>query len=199
VLVEILVFSRQECLQQAFRNRIERHVNAPFFREFGDQAAITGVHARHDRRLVLGEHFIVGKILGDIPQDVTDYRRRSDENDHPGSKQKSQKTQHQTTTPSPLALLRRFDRCCNVHVCRLISAFPNPNRSISDVNPGPCATLANNVATKGRALFFSQEKAADCLFYYGRWAAICRDRNLSTDFTTALLTRFRQSLDCRRF
>ena len=74
VMVEVLVLGRDEGGLDAVRNRLDRQVQAPFVRVFGDQLSVRGVNARHHRRFVFGENVVVWQILGetrDIPGDTS--------------------------------------------------------------------------------------------------------------------------------
>ena len=68
MLVEILVLGGDEGVHDAVGNGGEGHIDAPLAGKLGDQVAVIGVDAGHDRRLVFGEHFVVRKILRYFPQ-----------------------------------------------------------------------------------------------------------------------------------
>ncbi len=63
VLVEALVLGRKERSDDALRNRVDRHEDAPLARIFRDQRAVMRMDAGHDRRLVLGEALVVRQVL----------------------------------------------------------------------------------------------------------------------------------------
>ena len=74
VLVEILVLGREERRLDPVRDRLDRQVEPPLVGVFGDQLAVGGMDAGHDRRLVFGQHLVVRQILGqarDVPGDCT--------------------------------------------------------------------------------------------------------------------------------
>ena len=50
---EVLVFGRNEGLDDMQRDRLVRHEDAVLVGEFGDQGTVAGVHARGDRRFIL--------------------------------------------------------------------------------------------------------------------------------------------------
>ena len=60
---EVLVLGRQEGVDNTLGHRVEGDEYAPLAGEFGNQAAVGGVDARHHGRLVFGEHLIVGQVF----------------------------------------------------------------------------------------------------------------------------------------
>ncbi len=61
--IEILVLGRKERLDHHGRNGFDRLEQSPFTREFGEQHAVCGMHARRHRRLIVHQHRIVGQIV----------------------------------------------------------------------------------------------------------------------------------------
>ena len=64
---EILVLGRDEGIDHELRHVLDRQIEAPLLRVFGDQAAIGRVHARHHRRLVVAKLRVVGQVLRIMP------------------------------------------------------------------------------------------------------------------------------------
>ncbi len=63
VLVEILVFRRDEGVLDLVRDGLDRQVEAALVGVFGHQLAVGGMHPRHHGRLVLGQRLVVGQIV----------------------------------------------------------------------------------------------------------------------------------------
>ena len=61
--VEILVLGRNERLDHFRRHGIDGNEGAVLTGIFGDQRAVSGVHAAHHRRLVIGQLRIVRQIV----------------------------------------------------------------------------------------------------------------------------------------
>jgi hypothetical protein len=87
MLVERLVLSRQEGVDEPFGHRTDWHEQPSFAGVFADQRAIAGMDARHHRRLVPGELLVVGQRLGGFPDDVAGSHGKSAERHEAGSKQ----------------------------------------------------------------------------------------------------------------
>ena len=110
VLVEALVLSRKEGGDDALGNGVDGHEDAPLARVLGDQRAVVRVDARHDRRLVLRQALVVGKILRGLPQQVAGSARRADEHDAGGREPEAQEAQEQALAPLASARRRRVGR-----------------------------------------------------------------------------------------
>ena len=110
VLVEALVLSRKEGGDDALGNGVDGHEDAPLARVLGDQRAVVRVNARHDRRLVLRQALVVGKILRGLPQQVTGSARRADEQNAGGSEPEAQEAQEQALAPLASTRRRRVGR-----------------------------------------------------------------------------------------
>ena len=68
VLVEILVLGSDEGVDDEFGYRLNGDIEPPLARIFGQQRAVRGVHARHDRRLIVLQLGIVRQRLRVMPQ-----------------------------------------------------------------------------------------------------------------------------------
>ena len=106
VLVEILVLGSQKGVDDHFRNRLDRQIQAAFLGIFAEQRAIGGMNARHHRRLIILKLRIVRQVLGKMP----DQPRRGGDADqkHHGSggeqeTQKPYQQAHQRISVSTLA------------------------------------------------------------------------------------------------
>ena len=75
MVVEILVLGRQERRLDAVRHGLDRQIEAPLARELAHQRAVGGMDARRHRRLVAGQHFVVGQVLGQVADIDPDARR----------------------------------------------------------------------------------------------------------------------------
>jgi len=64
VVVEILVFGREEGRFDAVGNGLNRQKQAAFTGIFRDQRAVAGMNAGRDRRRVARQNLIVGQVLG---------------------------------------------------------------------------------------------------------------------------------------
>ena len=73
-VVEILVLGRQEGRLDAVGHRLDRQIEPAFAGELAHQRAVGGMDARRHRRLVLGEHLVVGQVLGQVA-DIIPQRR----------------------------------------------------------------------------------------------------------------------------
>ena len=115
MLVEILVLGRDEGFDHTVRHRVERHIDAPLAGELGDHVAVIRMDAGHDRRLVFGEHFVVGQVLRHLPQDEGSRRGDGHEDDHACRKHEAEEAQQETAALAAAPLLRRLNRSRNVH------------------------------------------------------------------------------------
>ena len=64
MLVEILVFGRNEGRLDAVRNGLDRKIEAALTGIFGHQRAVAGMHARRYRRRVAVQDLIIWQVLG---------------------------------------------------------------------------------------------------------------------------------------
>ena len=116
MLIEILVLGGDESFGDAVGDGAERHIDAPLAGKLGDQVAVIGVNAGHDRRLVFGEHFVVRQILRHLPQDERRRSRHGHEDDHACGEQEPEEAQQEAAATATPPLLRRLDRSRNVHI-----------------------------------------------------------------------------------
>ena len=114
MLVEVLVLGGDESVDDAGRDRGDRHVDAPLARELGDQRAVIGVDAGHHGRLVFRQDFVVRQLARHLPQDEGGGTGRGDEHDHGRGEHETDETQEEPATAAPPAL-RRLDWLSNVH------------------------------------------------------------------------------------
>ncbi len=68
VRVEVLVLGREKRVLDELRHGGDRHEHTALHGVFGQQAAVTGMHARRDRRLVVGELAVVRQIPAVLPE-----------------------------------------------------------------------------------------------------------------------------------
>ena len=142
MLIEILVLGRDEGVDDAGRDRGDRHVDAPLARELGDQRAVIGVDAGHHRRLVFGEHLVVGQFARHLPQHEGRGASDGDEDDHRGGEHEAEEAQEKPATTAAPPLLRRLDWSSDIHVF-------GPVPSLVLIPAGHLeATLAKIMATK---------------------------------------------------
>ena len=81
MVVEILVLGRQERRLDAVGHRLDRQIEAALARELAHQRAVGSMHARRHRRLVAGQHLVVGQVLGQVA-DIDADRRRDEQRQH---------------------------------------------------------------------------------------------------------------------
>ena len=96
VLVEILVLRRDEGVDDELGHRLDREVEPPLARIFGEQRAVGGVHPRHDRGLVVLQLGVVRQRLGVVPQQSGGRRDPDHEQDRPGGEQQAEEAQQQS-------------------------------------------------------------------------------------------------------
>jgi hypothetical protein len=65
--IEIFILGRDKRVFDERRDRLYRHEQAPLARVFGQQPAVPGINAGHNRRLVMGELLVIGQITPKIP------------------------------------------------------------------------------------------------------------------------------------
>src|SRR5664279_6465736 len=91
--VEILVLGREKSLFHQRRDGVGWQIKTPLMRIFGEQRAVTGMNAGHDRRFVILQLRIIRQVLGiDVDQSADAQRgdnekhsaRRENETKEPG-------------------------------------------------------------------------------------------------------------------
>ncbi len=90
MLVEILVLGGQEGVDHPLRHGADRHEGALLHRIFGDQAAVAGIDAGGDRRLVMGQLVIVRQIVAIVPEQAQHASRGDDGQKKQGADQHHQ-------------------------------------------------------------------------------------------------------------
>ena len=68
MLVEVLILCGEEGVDHKLRHRLDRNVQAPLARIFGDQRPVRRVYAGHHRRLVILQLRIVRQVFGKVPE-----------------------------------------------------------------------------------------------------------------------------------
>ena len=101
VLVEVLVLRRDEGVDDELRHRLDREVESPLPRIFGQQRAVGRVHPRHHRGLVVLQLGIVRQRLRVVPQQPGRARDPDDEYDRPGREQQADEAQHSLMAEVP--------------------------------------------------------------------------------------------------
>ena len=101
VLVEALVLGRDEGLDDALRHRLNREIEPPLAGIFGEQRAVGGVHAGHDRRLVVLQLGIVRQVAREVPQQPGRAGDADDEQDGARRKQQTNEAQQQSHRRRP--------------------------------------------------------------------------------------------------
>jgi hypothetical protein len=84
MVVEILVFGREERRLDPVGNGLDRQIKASFMREFAHQSAVGRMDAGRHRRLVSRQHLIVRQVLGEVAYiegDAGSGRQREDDSD----------------------------------------------------------------------------------------------------------------------
>ncbi len=95
VLVEVLVLGRDEGVDDELGHRLDRDVEPPLARVFGEQRAVRRVHAGHDRGLVVLQLGIVRQVAGEVPEQAGGAGDPDDEQDRAGGKQQAGESQQQ--------------------------------------------------------------------------------------------------------
>src|SRR5204862_5579389 len=104
VLVEILVLGGDEGVDDELGNRLDRDIESPLARVFGEQRAVGGVHPRHDRGFVVLQLGVIRQRLRVVPQQAGCRRDRDNEYDRPGGEQQTEEAQqksHARRSPAP--------------------------------------------------------------------------------------------------
>src|SRR5262249_28637327 len=79
VLVEILVLGRDEGVDDELGHCLDRSVEPPLARIFGEQRSVGGMHPRHHRGLIVLQLGVVRQRLGEVPQQAGRRRDRGKE------------------------------------------------------------------------------------------------------------------------
>jgi len=80
---EVFVLSRKEGVDDLFWDRLDRHKNTTLGDEFGQQAAIPGMNAGHDSRLVMRELLVVRQLVVELcDRDADDNTTGDRQEDH---------------------------------------------------------------------------------------------------------------------
>ena len=98
MFVEILVLGRQERRLDAVRHGLDRQVEPPLARELAHQRTVRSVHAGRHRRLVFGQHFVVGQILGEIADKDGHAGRRKERERRADAEEIADQTYHARST-----------------------------------------------------------------------------------------------------
>jgi hypothetical protein len=94
VLVEILVFGRNEGLQQLRRDRLDRLEQPAFARVLGQQGAVSGVDAGGYRRLIVLEDRVVRELAVEIGKVNRGHRNCAQGAEHAKTEEPAKKSQH---------------------------------------------------------------------------------------------------------
>ena len=95
MLVEVLVFRREERVDHELWHRLDRQIEAPLLGILTEQRTVGRMHARHHRRLVILKLGVVGQVLGEMPDRARDTGHADQEHDGAGSEQETQKPDQQ--------------------------------------------------------------------------------------------------------
>ena len=103
--VEILVLGREERLNHALRNRLDRHEHPLLVGELGQQSAVAGVQTGHRRRLVVGQLPVVRQARAvTVHQEQRASAGDQGEHQRPGAQRPEQLQQSAQPDSSTLAL-----------------------------------------------------------------------------------------------
>ena len=154
VLVVILVFRRDEGAGDELGHGLDRNVEPPLARIFGEQRSVGGVHPRHDRGLVVLELGIVGKRLRIVPEQSGRGRHPDNEYDRPCCEQQTQEAQHQShaevppapTAPGAIHVSRKL---------RAVSQTSDRGRFPRTPTPAPVSSYAKSLCFMLKLRLFS--------------------------------------------
>ncbi len=99
VAVKILVLGRQKRGDQLAGNGVHRDEQPALLCIFGDERPVSGMHARHDRRLVKCQLIIIREVFLGLPNDVARSHGEAAEDDETGPEQEAQESQHAVRLP----------------------------------------------------------------------------------------------------
>ena len=154
VLVVILVFRRDEGAGDELGHGLDRNVEPPLARIFGEQRSVGGVHPRHHRGLVVLELGIVRKRLRIVPEQSGRGRHPDNEYDRPCCEQQTQETQHQShaevppapTAPGAIHVSRKL---------RAVSQTSDRGRFPRTPTPAPVSSYAKSLCFMLKLRLFS--------------------------------------------
>jgi len=78
VLVEVLVLSGEEGVDNPLWDRLDRDEDATFGGEFGQQSSIPGMNAGHGRRMIMRELLVVRQLAVELPDRDADHNATGD-------------------------------------------------------------------------------------------------------------------------
>ena len=91
---EALVLGGDEGFQHALGHGGHRHEHALLARILGQQAAVGGIKARGDRRLVVGKLLVVGQAVAEVPEQACHRASANDQSGRRKGQQDFEKVQH---------------------------------------------------------------------------------------------------------
>ena len=100
MVVEILVFGREEGCLDPVRDRLDRQEEAALACIFGHQRAVAGMNARRDRRRVARQNLVVRQVLGHPVQIDGDNGRDAERQHGRQSEEISNQSDHISATGS---------------------------------------------------------------------------------------------------
>ncbi len=80
----------------------DRHEHPPLGRVFGEQPAVAGVDARHDRRLVMRQLLVIRQVTPKIPDRQPGEDAAGDRHKHDADEQESNQLDHYAQRRDPL-------------------------------------------------------------------------------------------------
>ena len=96
VVVEVLVLSREERLDQALRHGVDRHEDALLMRVLRHQTTVPGVDPGHGRRLIIGELAIIRQV-GTVAVQQVDQADRPGDADEGQAAERDRQDLHELT------------------------------------------------------------------------------------------------------
>ena len=82
MLIEILVFSRDERLFDQIGQRLGGHEQTAFARKLSNEFTVAGIDAGRHRRCIVLQNFIVGQVLAEIVDVKRDKYRNAETSDY---------------------------------------------------------------------------------------------------------------------
>lgn len=113
VLLEILVFAARNRVDDRLRNGQDRQIKPALLGIFTEQRSISGVNARHHRRLVILQLRVIRKVLRKVPDRSGDCGDADKEHDRSGREQEAHEPQQQAA--SSVSVLKRLARSPEAH------------------------------------------------------------------------------------